>query len=357
MSNSDNQPEKRGSIFRFVWISILTFIVIFSLISLWKREATNLTISSFGGSYQNTLREAFFIPFTKSTGYNIIENTHSYDYSKIDAMVQSGNILWDIVEVESHYALKGIDKGYFETLNKDIVPIEKFRNDCVNDYAVAVECWAEVIAWNKQRIGDSPNPNSWADLWDLEKYPGKRAFEKRPHFTIVIALLADGVEPQNIYPIDDKKLKQAFDKLDEIKEHILWWSSGSELQQLMREGATIAAAWNGRIWSLMLESLELEYTMNHGIVDWTWWVVLKGAKNKSLAMQFLKSTARKEAGEIIMNEHGYGSPLVESPVPNDDIVNYIPTFDEHQNLMIFNAKWWAENEDTIMMEWEIWFAK
>ena len=56
----------------------------------------------------------------------------------------------------------------------------------------------------------------WADLFDTAKIPGKRTFYKwSAPGVLEIALLADGVAPDKLYPLD---LDRAFKKLDTIKK-------------------------------------------------------------------------------------------------------------------------------------------
>ena len=46
------------------------------------------------------------------------------------------------------------------------------------------------------------------------------------------ALLADGVEPKDLYPLD---VDRAFRKLDQIKHYVRkWWANGSEVMQLFK---------------------------------------------------------------------------------------------------------------------------
>ena len=58
-------------------------------------------------------------------------------------------------------------------------------------------------------------------MFDTKKFPGKRTFYKwSAPGVIEIALLADGVPADKLYPLD---LDRAFKKLDTIKSDIVWW--------------------------------------------------------------------------------------------------------------------------------------
>jgi putative spermidine/putrescine transport system substrate-binding protein len=68
--------------------------------------------------------------------------------------------------------------------------------------------------------------------------------------TLPIALMADGVPREEIFKLLATKEGQdrAFKKLEELKPHIVWWTSGTEqIQGLLSGEYDLAMAWNGRI--------------------------------------------------------------------------------------------------------------
>lgn len=68
-------------------------------------------------------------------------------------------------------------------------------------------------------------PASWADFWDVDKYPGKRGLRKRAVYNLEFALLADGVKVEDVYRVlsTPTGVERAFAKLSELKPHIQWW--------------------------------------------------------------------------------------------------------------------------------------
>lgn len=94
-----------------------------------------------------------------------------------------------------------------------------------------------LIAYNKEALDKAPS--GWDDFWDVEAFPGPRGLPDtgdRDWWVPVVALLADGVAPDDLFPLD---LDRAYAKLDEIKPHIdVWWKSGNQLQQIMDTAKT-----------------------------------------------------------------------------------------------------------------------
>ena len=82
-----------------------------------------------------------------------------------------------------------------------------------------------MFAYNTEAFPDG-GPQTIADIWDLEKFPGTRALQKIPQKNLEWALIADGVSPDEVYDVlaTQEGQDRAFDKLDEIKDHVIWWS-------------------------------------------------------------------------------------------------------------------------------------
>ena len=100
------------------------------------------------------------------------------------------------------------------------------------------------------------------------------------------ALMADGVTPEQLYPLD---VDRAFKKLDTIHKHInVWWSTGQQPAQLLVDKEVVlATGWNGRFYDLIRKDAPLVQEWNGGILKQSSWVVPKGAKDQYWAMKCL----------------------------------------------------------------------
>ena len=67
---------------------------------------------------------------------------------------------------------------------------------------LASDVAAYVMAWNTKLVSADAAPRSWKEFWDVARLPGKRGLWKRAPQTLEVALMADGVEPRNLYPLD-----------------------------------------------------------------------------------------------------------------------------------------------------------
>ena len=97
--------------------------------------AADLTVISFGGAVQKAQAKAYYEPFAKTSGIKIVPGEYNGEQAKIKAMVESKNVTWDVVEVESAELVRGCEEGLYEKLDyakigdkKDFIP--KAVSDC-----------------------------------------------------------------------------------------------------------------------------------------------------------------------------------------------------------------------------------
>ena len=162
-------------------------------------------------------------------------------------MVESGKVTWDVVDVEADFALRAGREGLLEPLDFKQIAKRTIDPRFVTIYGAGSFYFSFILGYNTKVLGNAPQ--DWAALFDTRAFPGKRALYKWPSPGVLeIALLADGVNPAQLYPLD---LDRAFKKLDSIKGEIAWWGSGDESQQLLSSGtAGLGMFWNGRVNAL-----------------------------------------------------------------------------------------------------------
>ena len=255
----------------------------FGMLSVKQPE---LVVCSFGGAYQDAQRKALFEPFSRNTGIKIRELTYQGTYSEIKEMIKDKGL--DIVDLDSANFLLGEKQGLWAPVDFSVVNRKKFIPGAVHDFGIASIFYSTVIAYSKEKYPSGTlHPASWADFWDLKEFPGLRALHKSPVVTLEIALLADGVRPQNLYPLD---IDRAFKSLDKIKDHIVWWEYGQEPANLLAQGKVVlSSAWNGRIWAAKhLHELPLAVEWQQGFLDIEYWAIPAASKNKENAAKFIE---------------------------------------------------------------------
>src|SRR5262249_45536777 len=76
-----------------------------------------LTITSWGGAYTKSQEQAYFAPFSKESGVKILQDEWDGSTAKLKGMVETGQVTWDIVDVEPGHALQGCNEGWLEKID------------------------------------------------------------------------------------------------------------------------------------------------------------------------------------------------------------------------------------------------
>src|SRR5690554_1645509 len=166
-----------------------------------------LTVVSFGGAYGAAQQVHQINPYMEETGNKVLFENYTGGVAEIKAQVESGNIQWDVVDIETIDLERACAEGLLEVIprdslkpapdgtpaEKDFIP-EALENEC----GVGEIVWSTVFAYNHDTLtGDKPQ--TMQDFFDLQKFPGKRALRKRPQVNLEWALLADGVPADQVY--------------------------------------------------------------------------------------------------------------------------------------------------------------
>ena len=315
--------------------------------------AQDMVFTSWGGTTQDAQTVSWAESFTAESGINITQDGPT-DYGKIKAMVESGNVNWDVVDVEGDYAVQAGNAGLLEKLDFNIIDKTKLDPRFVTDYSVGSFYYSFVIGCNKDAV--SACPKTWADLFDTAKFPGKRTFYKwSAPGVIEAALLADGVPADKLYPLD---LDRAFKKLDTIKSEIVWWDSGAQSQQLLASAeAPYGSFWNGRLTALAETGVTVETSWDNNITAADSLVVPKGAKNKEAAMKFIAHATSGEAQAKFAVATGYAPVSLESAALMDpELRKALPDM-QAETQVNADMGYWAEHRDEIGTRWYAWQAK
>ncbi len=321
----------------------------------------DLAVMSFGGAYQQAWRQAVFEPYTAETGIKIIEQEYGGEIAKIKAMIESGNVTLNAVDVDAPTLLQGCDEGIFEKIDwEKIGPKEDWLEGTTSKCGVGTIVYATILAYNAAQLAQGPT--SLADLFDLKKYPGKRGLWKNPATNLEFALMADGVAPDQVYETLSTPggVDRAFAKLDTIKSSIVWWEAGAQAPQLLASGeVAMTTAWNGRIYNANKEGRDFRIVWDHEILDSNYWVIPKGAKNQEGALNFIRyATSSKElAGVTKYIPYGPVRKSSARFVPRD-VAPILPTSPRNmQGALTLDNGFWADHGDEIRRRFTTWIAQ
>lgn len=317
-----------------------------------------LTVVHYGGTFGQAMRTAFFDPAEKALGIKIVDTSRT-DMAKIKAMVQSGNIEWDVANVNTLEVGRGAREGLWEPIDWSLIdpkvagPVGKL------EYGVAFVGFSIGLAYSTKKYPDaSKAPRNWADFWDVKRFPGPRALEDRVRYQLEFALLADGVAPDKLYPLD---VDRAFRKLDQIKPQIVAWAKPpvQPIELIASGEVEMDSAFNNEVANGQQRGAPIAMQFEGALYTTNAWVILKGTPNKAKAMQFIK-TVTQPAYEAKLAELTYFGPMNPEAIAlvKPEVRKNLPTEPENLRRSIpLNNEWWAANEAALIDRWNKWLLQ
>lgn len=252
----------------------------------------NEVILTDGGSFWGRAqRHAFYDPFEKATGIRVRTVPFAMP-GKLRTSIEQGRPILDVADIsgaelprfERDGLLTRIDRRAFDPLDlAAMAPLPP------RDYAMPAFYVSCVMAYRAELFG-AREPSGWRDLWDVARHPGPRMLASglmgQMGATFEVALLADGVSPDRLYPLD---WDRAIRSLRRLRPNVIkyWLSSGDALQMLNEENAVAGNLWNGPIDTPEARDAGTLYTWNQGILQAGYWAIPKGAPNAHNALKFL----------------------------------------------------------------------
>jgi putative spermidine/putrescine transport system substrate-binding protein len=319
------------------------------LTSKTSRAAGRLVMVSWGGNYRTGVEEALVKPFTKEFGVEVTL-VDTPDLAKAKAQVMTKNVEWDIFDVVGPMGFTGSKNGYWEPLDPGLFDtndlIVKPTKDMVPFYG-----FTGGICWDTKKHPEAPK--NWTDFWDTKKFPGRRALRNRASETLEVALLADGVPADKIYPID---VARAFKALDRLKASVgKWVDQTPQTVSLVQTGEIdYSYTYATRAKAAQESGLPIGFSFEQNLVGLEYLAVLKGAPNKKNAMDFVKFALRPDRQAALMDLHG-NTPASKKALDmvKPEARKWMSSPTSTTNV-ISNDEWWADNYDELSRRFKEW---
>jgi putative spermidine/putrescine transport system substrate-binding protein len=339
---------------------------------------TTMVIVSWGGAYTKSQQRAYHDPYMAlNPDIKIVNDDSSAEgSSKLRAMVEAGNVTWDLLDAEAPAAIALCDEGLVEEINHDTqldpapdgTPASvDFGESIISPCFIPQITYSTVFGYRSDAF--EVEPTKMADVFDLKKFPGKRALEKRPDPNIEWALIADGVDPKDVYKVLDTEegVKRAFAKLDTIKDQVIWWTKGAQPMQLLADGEVVfGTGYNGRLFeAIVVDKQPIKMLWDGQALNLDGWVVPKDAPNKAEVMKYLRFASDTQRNADQAKYISYGPLRASSAMMvgkhadlGVDMAPHMPTSPENvKGAFFYDFLWWADNKDDMSERFEAWLAK
>lgn len=338
-----------------------------------KPAGGTLAIATWGGAYGQSQEIAYFQPFTQKTGVKITTETYDGTLAAIKDKLDNSASPFDVVDL-SQAALDVLCRdGKLETLESSMLSAapggqsvsDDFISGGITPCGIASVAWSTAIAIDRQAFTKA-QPSKIADLLDVQHFPGKRALPNGARYTLELALLADGVDPADVYSqlATPEGADRAFKALDKIKAQILWWDKAEDaISLLLQRKAAMAAGYSGRIFRAAIAARQrIDVLWDGQIYDLDLWAIPKAAANKDDAKRFIAFATEPAQMAAQAELIAYG-PMRKSAIaligkhPSIDIAmkEYLPTApDNFRKVLKFDEAWWNEHGADLTTRFQAW---
>jgi putative spermidine/putrescine transport system substrate-binding protein len=311
-----------------------------------------------GGEYGDALRKAFYEPFQKATGIEVLGVPATA--GKLLAMHEAGNVEIDVGDIteltalvlRKRGALVPLDYKSFKFSNPD--EYKSVRRDDMVGSNVNANC----MAYNTQVYPTGKQPKSWAEFWDVQKFPGPRMLQSMSAGfpELEFALLADGVPVDKLYPID---LDRAFRSLSRIKPNIakFYDTGGVQVDLLASREVVLGSAYNGRIYIGMQKGAPVAIEWAQANAQLQIQCILRGSKNQENAQKYVDFIMQPQVQAEFSKMIPYG-PTNRKAFDHlpAEVSRNLPNFYESQ-IFYQDAVWWSDNRDHVEKAWNEWILK
>ena len=305
-----------------------------------------LVIASYGGSFQDAQTKAFFEPYAKATGAKVTGTTGT-GHAKIKAMVASGNITWDVVSADAAAYENEVKDDLLLPLDYSIIKADGIPAEFRKKYGVGYMKFAQNLAWSKSKF---PNGLTPAQFFD-PTVKARRVMLALPYYNLEFALLADGVKPADLYPLD---IERGLKVIGRVKDQIVGFKPPSDVQALIQQGEVdVAFGPGGRIANAIKAGANWAYGYEASVTVVEYWAVVKGAPNSAEAMKFINFAAQPEQQAELPRHIFYGPTNVEAlKLLDPAVAKDLPGNPANEKSGgVLNSKWWNENLESVAARW------
>lgn len=329
-----------------------------ALISHSAMADEEVVVTTLGGSWEAALKKAYYDDFEKETGIKVVFVPENH--AKLLASVAAEHAEADVTEINAGLLAGFIEKNAIEKIDYSVfdpVDVTGIPDPMKDPYGVGAVIYSVVLAWNSDVFKGDKAPHSWADFYDISAFPGPRAAANCDKIVdgglLETALMADGVAPADVYPID---MDRAFNKLASLKPHVRkWWMSGGESPDGLLAGEfDMASAYNGRIYAARNEGAPLDFTWNQSLLQYDYWIVMKNAPNKQNAMKLLAYKSRADRQAIFAEAITYGPSNANAYKHIDKTIQAaLPGNPEVVDSQLYqDYAWWNEKNASGKTNWD-----
>ena len=305
----------------------------------------NLVMVNWGGIANEGFGRFYGEPFiARNPGMRVSQDSTGPSAGRIRSMVESRRVTWDLCDSSASSAVLLGGMGLLEKMDYSIIDRAKVIGPgFALEYGAAPYSFSSVLAYDSSKFPTPPT--SWADFWDLRRFPGQRLMRRDALATLDAAMMSLGKAPAEVYPIDTRA---ALRRVGELRRNAVYWNSGSESEQFMRTGeAVMGQIWHTRASVLQRETNgRIKFIWNQGLLQAGIFVMPRGNPGGEMAQRLLASMLANEEGQVgLLGLLGNGptNPAAAARVPAELRANNPTDPENERQQLVLSGAWWGAN--------------
>ncbi|NDY93233.1 ABC transporter substrate-binding protein [Ideonella livida] len=332
--------------------------------------AADLTFTSWGGNFAQAQMSTVVQPYMAKTGLKVQMAEYAGGLAQLRQQRAAGRAEWDVVDLTMTDALAACKEGLLERLDPAQLAPGLGGEKPQDDYMPGglTDCLAGTIVWStvmvyKRQARTERDPNSIADLFDVQRFPGKRGLLRSPEGNLEWALLADGVPVDKVYAVlsTPEGVNRALRKLDTLRPHIRWWDTPMTPLQWLADGEVVmASTYNGRAYGAMLKGARsLRFMWDGQLLNIAGLGIVKGTRRPDVARDFVRFATRPDVMAAMAPLMAYGPTRTSASTLIDPVLAHLlPSAPWYRKRSIqVDAAWWAQHGDALRQRFEAWLAR
>ncbi|WP_144112329.1 ABC transporter substrate-binding protein [Paraburkholderia sp. BCC1886] len=345
-------PEIRPARRRFLQQSgVIAGAAMLGAPAILRAQSRGITVTCWGGAYEAAVRSSFAEPFAKETGIPVTL-LNSADLARMKVQVDSKNVSWDVFDSIGPQIVSGSRQGMWEKLDPSIVAtgglITKTGADFVGTYS-----YAGGLGFDPKRTPDGRHPTTFAEFWDVKAFPGRRGLRPRVSENLEMALLADGVAPDKLYPLD---IERAFKAMDRIKPGVRKWieTTPETVSLIASNELDFTYTYLSRVLPAQRAGTSIQMAMKQTLNSLEYLAVPKYGKNTKAAMQYVAFCLRPDRQAAFCEQVEFAPNVADAmKLISASAKQRMP--DMHDaNSIVINDAWWGDHYDALQNRFTTW---
>ena len=357
-------------------LAVLGAVALLAVVVYWViRPLPTLTVATWAGPYGRAQASALFRTFGDAQRIDVRIALYDGGLGELRQMVASGRYDWDVMDFELPDAIAACRSGLLEPIDAATLPAGADGRAAVQDFVPNAlgPCWvgsvvySQLIAYSPRRFG-AARPQTIGDFFDLQRFPGPRALRRSgAKFNLELALLADGVQPADIYGLlsTPQGVRRALSKLSSIRRSLIWWDSSADAVAMLNDGrAAFVTTLNGDVYDAAQHGHGVAVIWDRQLYELDVFGVPKNGRKTKRAMDFIRFATGSQRLAGVANWVPYGparrSALAfvgTNPELGISMSPYLPTTPDHfATAFAVNDAWWQRHGSQIEPLWRSWLA-